>query len=77
MVWSPPNDVVAALVCEEAEGMMGEGVGVDKRRFIKQVWWGKVGLIPAALGSEAYLGHRALWHKQLALVLAGGSQPSD
>lgn len=40
MVWSPPNiqDVVTALMCVEAEGMMDEGVAVDIRHFIKQVW---------------------------------------
>lgn len=59
-------------VWEEAEGMMGEGL-VWIRRFIKQVWWGKVGLIPEALRSKAYLGHRALRHKQLAAALAGGA----
>lgn len=49
--------------------------------LIKQVWWGKVGFILAALGNKTYAGHRALRHKQLATaspwMIAGGSRPSD
>lgn len=49
--------------------------------LIKQVWWGKVGFILAALGTKTYSGQRALQHKQLATasrcMIARGSRPSD